>query len=182
MEFELSDDGSDVSLHLAKLDKNKRSKPLRAQQNQKKSVNKHDIDGDVTVKCRFCLKTECRLDNIIKHVKSQHVDFWEPRAKRNTFVAKEGQTVPDDPKFLGLEQEEEKEDSHSCQKTGGNIPQVISEFFPEGIPLSQDDTILFGCLSELIEQSTKTELSQYFRTEEARENNSKARQLVESAA
>ena len=49
------------------------------------------------------------------------------------------------------QQEEEKEDSHPCQKTGGNIPQVISEFFPEDIPLSQDDTILFGCLSELIE-------------------------------
>ena len=58
--------------------------------------------------------------------------------------------MPDDPKFLALEQEEEKEDSHSCQKTGGNIPQLISEFFPEEMLLSQDDTYLFGGLTELI--------------------------------
>jgi hypothetical protein len=34
----------------------------------------------------------------------------------------------------------------------------------------------------LIEKSGRTELAKYFRTEEARINNSKARQLIESAA
>jgi hypothetical protein len=59
---------------------------------------------------------------------------------------------------------------------------LISEFFPEDFPMSQDDVILFGGLTELLDKSRKTELAQYFRSSEARENNSRARQLVESAA
>jgi hypothetical protein len=59
---------------------------------------------------------------------------------------------------------------------------VINEFFPEDLPLSQDDTILFGCLTELIEDYRKREVVKYFRTPEARENNSRARQLLESAS
>jgi hypothetical protein len=48
--------------------------------------------------------------------------------------------------------------------------------------MSQDDVILFGSLTELLEKSRRTDLARYFRTEEARANNSRARQLVESAA
>ena len=48
--------------------------------------------------------------------------------------------------------------------------------------MSQDDVLLFGSLTELLEKSRKTELTQYFRTSEARAENSRARQLVESAA
>ena len=182
MDFESLENDSDVSFRLEQYDKNKRPKPYRADKNRKKQINKHDLDGDVPVKCRFCLKTECRLDNIIKHVKNQHADFWEPNTSRNTFVAKEGQTVPDDPKCLDLDEEEEKEDSQSCKKTEGNIPELIDEFFPEDFPMSQDDVILFGGLTDLLDKLRKTELVRYFRTSEARENNSRARQLVESAA
>jgi len=48
--------------------------------------------------------------------------------------------------------------------------------------MSQDDVILFGGLTDLLDKLRKTELVRYFRTSEARENNSRARQLVESAA
>ena len=90
IEVESYDSGSDVSLKLEKLFKNKKTKLTRNQREQKKQINKHDLDADIAVKCRFCLKTECRLDGISKHVKKFHNDFYDAKAGRNTFTAKEG--------------------------------------------------------------------------------------------
>ena len=68
-----------------------------------------------------------------------------------------------------------KDESQSFKKMEANIPQLVNEFFPEDQPLSQDDVMLFGGLTDLLENSRKSELAQYFRTEEARTNNSRAR-------
>ena len=65
-----------------------------------------------------------------------------------------------------------KDESQSFKKMESNIPQLVREFFPEDQPLSQDDVILFGGLTDLLEKSRKTELAQYFRTVEAKTNNS----------
>jgi len=49
----------------------------------------------MAVKCRFCLKTECRLDGISRHVKNFHNEFYDSKAGRTTFTAKEGQKIPE---------------------------------------------------------------------------------------
>jgi len=74
-----------------------------------------------------------------------------------------------------------KDESQSFKKMEANIPLLINEFFPEDQPLSQDDVMLFGGLTDLLENSRKSELTQFFKTAEARANNSRARQLIESA-
>jgi len=74
-----------------------------------------------------------------------------------------------------------KDESQSFKKMAADIPQLISEFFPEDQPLSQDDVMLFGGLTDLLENCRKKELAQFFKTEEARASNSRARQLIESA-
>ena len=76
----------------------------------------------MAVKCRFCLKTECRLDGISKHVKKFHNNFYDAKAGRNTFTAKEGYTIPVDPKFCEQDHEEVKDESQSFKKPEGNIP------------------------------------------------------------
>ena len=78
---------SNVSQKLEKLFKNAKKNQKRNRKEQKKSARKHDISGDTLVTYRLCLETECRLDNIIKHVKAKHGKFWRTGANRASFIA-----------------------------------------------------------------------------------------------
>lgn len=108
MEDKSFDNDSDWSLKIDQALEKKRPKPPRAQKDQMSQVRKHDPDGDIPVWCKFCLKTECRLDGILKHVKKFHPDLYDSKAGRNSYAAEVGQKIPDDPKFLELESDADK--------------------------------------------------------------------------
>jgi hypothetical protein len=48
------------------------------------------------------------------------------------------------------------------------VAQTITEFFCEELPLSQDDVLHYGCLCELFEIHSKTDLVRYFKSEAAK--------------
>jgi hypothetical protein len=48
------------------------------------------------------------------------------------------------------------------------VAQTIAEFCCEELPLSQDDVLHYGCLCELLELHSKTDLARYFKSEAAR--------------
>ena len=77
-----------MSDKLDELWENNPAYPKRQNKSQKKQANKHDLDGEKLVKCRLCLTEECRLDNLLRHVKKEHKKFWKKFAKRDSFVAK----------------------------------------------------------------------------------------------
>jgi hypothetical protein len=59
-----------------------------------------------------------------------------PKTGRNTFVAKPGQTLPDDPKFQEQGLEEIKEDSQSGKKANVNLSKAIDEYFEDAMLFS----------------------------------------------
>ena len=61
-----------------------------------------------------------------------------------------------------------KESSPSDDDEVLEVAEVIDGFFIEDRPLSQDDVFVFGCLCELLESQSKTDLVKYFKTDEAR--------------
>ena len=48
------------------------------------------------VRCRFCLDKEFQLKNLSKHVRDKHPNYYKNRTLQKEYVAREGQTVPDD--------------------------------------------------------------------------------------
>ena len=134
----------------------------------KKDQVKRDVQGSTFVTCSICLTWTCRLDNLRRHVKACHPESWKVGANRNHFALKadaaqlEASSVKHDPK------EEEKESAPGDDDEVLEVAEVIAGFFTEDFPLSQDDVFVFGCLCELLEDQSKTDLVKYFKTDEAK--------------
>ena len=139
---------------------------------RKKEINKEqgkrDSHGPAFVTCNICLTWTCRLDNLRRHVKASHPEHWKVGANRNHFVLKADAAQPEASSGKLDPKEEEKESSPSDDDEVLGVAEVIAGCFMEDFQLSQDDVFVFGCLCELLENQSKTDLVKYFKTDEAR--------------
>ena len=134
----------------------------------KKDQVKRDVQGSAFVTCNICLTWTCRLDNLRRHVKASHPEHWKVGANRNHFVLKADAAQPEASSVKHDPKEEEKESAPGDEDEVPEVAEVIAGCFIEDFQLSQDDVFVFGCLCELLEDQSKTDLVKYFKTGEAR--------------
>ena len=159
---------------------------------------KKDTAGEEKVRCRGCLKAVVRLRGLTKHMKSEHKGFYKKNKmkSRRWFVAEPDQLIPDDPEFQvnsgikGPEREEEFEpNSQKRQKTQQMATPALVDFKAEFDKvfgnhedgMSQDPFEMYMHLLQLVEHFDAPTAMDFFKSEEARVQSSKARALVESA-
>ena len=66
-----------------------------------KSASESKSSVEKKVRCRGCLAKKSSKKNLVRHVKRNHKTIYAESKKKKTrdFVAREGQTIPDDPDY-----------------------------------------------------------------------------------
>ena len=145
---------------------------IKKKNEHKEKRRSRDKAGGKKVRCEFCLDSSHTLKYLPTHIEKLHADFFQKGTNRNDYVASADQTVPADPKFLQKAQHERQdlgafEDKTTMQrvKTGAvaTTEQLVSRLFyiDEGF-LSQDDVIMFGGLTELLDLLPDAKDFEYF--------------------
>ena len=156
------------------IESKKRDKKLK----EKEAQMKRDPAGHMETTCRLCLKTVSYLKNLTRHVQTKHSDHWKPKTKRDLYVARKDQSVPDDSDFYDSSHMASSEKSD--EEMSGTIQiNEISEtpLFVQKSALkekiddlmgclesqmSQDDIFCFGVLTEVLPSISKKKDFQHF--------------------
>ena len=90
--------GKEISEDIEELLANTAQKYDRKEALGKKKPVTKEVSKKIT-RCRYCLDAKMQLRALPKHVKTKHPDDYITGLNPNEYVAREGQSQPEDPKW-----------------------------------------------------------------------------------
>ena len=148
-----------------------------------KGTASKDPTGDEQTNCKWCLNYNGALKNLVKHVTKEHPQVKTTGYTRTHHVSKSGQIEPEAmPAAPVVEKEEEKEEVEVKSEPLQPMSEYVKLLMEDDKFLGpHDDTAIFCQLSELLDKILITTDYEWFKSEDAKKENSDARKLVESA-